>query len=278
MLVKLLLPKKWFDLLAALRSPYTKIGTKWVKLHKFSSMGNGFTFELETLLFWAIARSVSYNGFVSAYGDDMILPTVDASAAVSLLTLLGFEVNMAKSFTDYLDPFRESCGGDYFNGEAVRPTYLRKFPASPGEWMTMANQITAIRCSLKGVANDLLLERAWQVAVNQIPSGGRCDFRLFGPPRLGDCVIHHPDKRFWKTRQARGVRPSHAYHSRDAYMDDLGFVEIKCLNPRFKKLSLTAFEPEVQLAAALLGTPSSGPVPRDGILGYKTAWTSLMGE
>lgn len=49
-LVKLLLPKDWHTLLSSLRSPFTCLKGRWVRLEKFSSMGNGFTFELETLI------------------------------------------------------------------------------------------------------------------------------------------------------------------------------------------------------------------------------------
>jgi len=54
-LVKLLLPAKWFEELDALRSPATLVDGHWHVLEKFSSMGNGYTFELETLIFAALA-------------------------------------------------------------------------------------------------------------------------------------------------------------------------------------------------------------------------------
>lgn len=57
-LVKLVMPPKWFEELNNLRSPFTLVDGHWVKLEKFSSMGNGFTFELETLIFAADRKSV----------------------------------------------------------------------------------------------------------------------------------------------------------------------------------------------------------------------------
>jgi hypothetical protein len=56
-LVRLLLPPRWFEELSALRSPKTFVEKGWRVLEKFSSMGNGYTFELETLIFAAILSS-----------------------------------------------------------------------------------------------------------------------------------------------------------------------------------------------------------------------------
>jgi len=117
-LVELLLPKRWFEVLNDLRSPTTLIGNQVVLLEKFSSMGNGFTFELETLVFLAIvlalnpAHKAGKNVFV--YGDDIICPTRSSSDVIAALSFFGMTVNKEKSFTYGM--FRESCGRDYFNG------------------------------------------------------------------------------------------------------------------------------------------------------------------
>lgn len=259
-LVKTLLPKGWFDLLSSLRSPYTLIGNKWVKLHKFSSMGCGFTFELETLIFWALSQSVS-SGKVLTFGDDVILPAVDSRCAMSLLALAGFEINAKKSFWDPLSPFRESCGGDYFNGTDVRPVFLKKIPSSPGEWIVLANQVNRILQNLKGEANDELLKSAWRICVNEVAR----NYRVFGPTWAGDTVIHNEDRSSWRTRIAR---------NRDG--QDLGYMELKVLCTNVRKVKLGNFTPNVQLASALLQVPSTGPVPRDGISGYKTVWRATV--
>lgn len=53
-----LLPPEWFDFICEIRSPYVQLPDgRWHKLEKVSSMGNGFTFELESLIFWALASS-----------------------------------------------------------------------------------------------------------------------------------------------------------------------------------------------------------------------------
>ena len=93
-------------------------------------MGNAFTFELETLIFWCLTRAVveelqlSQNGRVFAYGDDIICPTEAVPLLYKVLDFCGFTVNTEKSFTS--GPFRESCGGDYFLGFDIRPYYVKK--------------------------------------------------------------------------------------------------------------------------------------------------------
>lgn len=122
-LVKYLLPEKWFTLLNSARSCSVSYMGHEIHLNKFSSMGNGFTFPLETLIFWAISRAAAPSGEVSVYGDDIICPTEFSSVVCRMLSVCGFTVNTEKSFTD--GPFRESCGGDYYLGFSIRPFYQK---------------------------------------------------------------------------------------------------------------------------------------------------------
>jgi hypothetical protein len=104
--VQALLPEPWLTVFAALRSPAYYLDGKWRDYEKWSSMGNGYTFELESLLFWALCSSVDED--VSVYGDDLIVPTKSFDTIVRVLEAAGFSVNSEKSFAD--GPFRESCG------------------------------------------------------------------------------------------------------------------------------------------------------------------------
>lgn len=126
-LVSLLLPFEWFRLLDALRCPKTFIKGRSHVNAMFSSMGNGFTFELESLIFWAIAHVVRGTtrsfGEVSVYGDDIIVPTSCAGVLIQILSWVGFRTNVKKTF--YKGPFRESCGGHYYGGLDVTPFYVR---------------------------------------------------------------------------------------------------------------------------------------------------------
>lgn len=120
-----LLPWEWFDLLDAVRTPNCQLpdGTLCV-LEKFSAMGNGYTFELESLIFYALLLVVCPPGStLSVYGDDLIAPAHCYTEVIAALSLLGFSPNSEKSFGD--GPFRESCGCDYWNGDLVRPIFIK---------------------------------------------------------------------------------------------------------------------------------------------------------
>jgi hypothetical protein len=136
-LVREIMPKGLVSLINMLRSPETRLPDgSTAKLHMVSSMGNGFTFPLQTLLFTAIVVSV-YNlsdeniitpgrfrlGNFGVFGDDIIVYGKLYSRVVESLELFGFRVNRRKSFS--LGSFRESCGHDYYHGFNVRGVYLK---------------------------------------------------------------------------------------------------------------------------------------------------------
>lgn len=122
-LVEFLFPPRWVEYFDRVRSHRYLLGGEEHEFHKHSSMGNGYTFELESIIFYALARAVT-NGVVSVYGDDVILPAADATAFIKLSTVAGFTVNREKSFLN--GSFFESCGADFFNGVNVRPRLIRK--------------------------------------------------------------------------------------------------------------------------------------------------------
>lgn len=118
----------WFDLLWSLRSESIDIHGHSYPLETFSTMGNGYTFELESLIFYAIALTMTAKvdgdtSLVSVYGDDIIVPIAAYPGVLDALSFFGFVVNVDKTFTD--GPFRESCGKDYFFGKNVRPFYVK---------------------------------------------------------------------------------------------------------------------------------------------------------
>lgn len=247
-LVKLLLPYEWFSLLDSLRSPYTEIGGKWVKLEKFSSMGNGYTFELETLLFFAIVKVASGGDYVKVYGDDIIVNQKHEREVLSALRYFGFTPNPKKTFFHGL--FRESCGGDFMDGVNVRAPYLKGAPDSPPAWISLLNSL------MRWVGNDPLrwavVKDAWHIGLAQIPT---C-YRFFGPEALGDVVIHPP----------LGADDRRTAWERD------GITWWKCLLPiSRKRVGFKYFTPDVVMAAILYGAAadSRGFVPRDPVEGFK---------
>lgn len=95
---------------------------------KYSSMGNGYTFSLETLIFTAAARAIGSKKY-AIYGDDIAVESELYPRLLRLLTFLGFSVNKEKSFVNPASRFRESCGHDYYDGRLVTPFYLRELPS-----------------------------------------------------------------------------------------------------------------------------------------------------
>lgn len=128
-LVEMLFPYEWVEYLYTLRSDigFLPDGTT-VRYEKLSSMGNGFTFAVETLIFascvYAVDPKVSFSKDAHVYGDDIICPTRCVSELTRLLLLCGFSINIEKSF--FLENnVRESCGADFYKGENLRPVFLR---------------------------------------------------------------------------------------------------------------------------------------------------------
>lgn len=120
--VAALLPAKWFRYLADVRSPFGRTPDGLIKYAKFSSMGNGATFSLETLVFASACFAVGSKTF-SVYGDDIIIEAELYPALVRFLRFLGFIPNVDKSYS--AGPFRESCGVDSHAGIDITPFYLR---------------------------------------------------------------------------------------------------------------------------------------------------------
>lgn len=213
-LVKLLLPSDWFRLLSSLRSSHTLVRGRWVKLEKFSSMGNGFTFELETLLFRCIADSVLeirtsrgnvidetfFGKSVTTFGDDIICPSSISADVIATLEFLGFKINKSKTFIS--GDFRESCGGDYFRGLDVRPHFLKEIVNEPHQYIALANGIRrfGIRHTLCGGPN--VYHNARLRILDKLPIAIR---NLTGPEGLGDLVVQ-TDEVEWRPTVRSSIR------------------------------------------------------------------------
>nr|URG15247.1 MAG: RNA dependent RNA polymerase [Leviviridae sp.] len=124
-LVRNLLPPEWFELLNSLRSKSFEYDGEIRTYEKFCSMGNGFCFPLQTLLFAAACHACDCgrpNTDFRVYGDDIIVRQAHVGAVLKLLRRMGFRENASK--THVSGPFRESCGADWFGGVDVRPYNL----------------------------------------------------------------------------------------------------------------------------------------------------------
>jgi len=146
--VKLLLPEPWFRYLCEIRSPMGTLpdGSK-IRYSKLSSMGNGSTFAIESLIFGALMFGVTKCSLgyypkedVSIFGDDIICPEGCAPTLVQYLKLCGFHINREKSFLQ--GQVKESCGTDWFRGHSLRPVHLHDVPTVVGELFSDRNRIT----------------------------------------------------------------------------------------------------------------------------------------
>lgn len=141
--VRLLCPPSMFNLLNRLRSANYQLAGQWSRFHKFSSMGNGFTFELESLIFFCVCKAVEElegdGDPVGVYGDDLIVSRKIAPRVIESLDALGFAVNKEKSFVDGL--FFESCGKHYFMGIDVTPFYQKEVVTGELEYIRMTNRL-----------------------------------------------------------------------------------------------------------------------------------------
>lgn len=155
-LVRALMPCEWFDLLMKLRSPTITIpgdgkagedGIQ-VELNMISTMGNGFTFPLMTLILVALIYGFRCTrGGPSLYidwrntcvfGDDIIIPKHEYAGFVDVLQRAGLIVNLDKSFSE--GSFRESCGGDFLNGVDITPFYVKSLAAETDIYVAI-NQV-----------------------------------------------------------------------------------------------------------------------------------------
>lgn len=246
-LIELLWPSQWHSLLSDLREPLIqRPDGKWQLLEMFSAMGNGFTFELETITFWAIVSSLS-DGMCSVFGDDIIVKTEDAADAIAALRFFGFKPNDSKTFTR--GPFRESCGGDFFDGVPVRAHYVKEIPSAPEQWIALANGLRRFARAVPSSNRWAYVRRAWWAALDALPYQLR---NLRGPEGLGDLLIHDPE--LFAAREKDGIQYWRVYA------------------PVAKPVSLNHWKPEVVYASALYGVSSDGALARGSVSGYRVKW------
>ena len=203
-LVELALPPLWFSHLNSLRCKVTNIDGEEHVNEMFSSMGNGFTFELESLLFYALARTTAYftgtRGVISVYGDDLIVPTDLYRPLEWVLSYFGFKVNSKKSFSE--GPFRESCGGHYTGGLDITPFYVREPIETLSDLIKFANALRRWSESSVGV-NDPTVYPLWEFAASFVPKRfwGSVDhatrYQLYAPSQAHSRL--HAEVKDWYT-------------------------------------------------------------------------------
>lgn len=256
-LTALLLPETWYTLLDAVRCHVTVIDGEEHSNQMFSSMGNGFTFELESLLFYSIARTVAYfrgtPGVVSVYGDDIICPAGMSHELTFVLNYLGFQVNMDKSF--YEGPFRESCGGHYWNGLDITPFYIRAPICDLASLIDVTNKLRqwAILGTPAGPFSTVLdpeVEDIWKWLKGFIPDclwgGGDTSFKY-------QLVSEDtPKMRIQEETRRRGTGEGGYYHWLNATWGRTGNTDGVSTSRRLVNLSKYRLKPVLQTAVPRL--------------------------
>lgn len=181
-IVRLLFPTEWSRILMDVRSPYADLShfnkSSLVEYEKLSSMGNGTTFLVESVLFTAIARvSMRRNGCtefknLAVFGDDIVLPSHCADTVQTLLEKLGFVVNRDKSFTT--GSFRESCGSEWYLGNDVKPIRQKTNINHFTELIGLHNRLLHWSAKFFGIN---LFPRSLEYIISLIPQA----VRTFGP-------------------------------------------------------------------------------------------------
>lgn len=231
--VRWLLPEYLVEFLDVARSQFYTLDGQSLRYQKWSSMGNGYTFELESLIFASLIYGVcEYKGLdfkeCSVYGDDLICHTSMASLLLQVLEWYGFKVNPKKTFVT--TSFRESCGEHYFGGKSCKPFYIKELLADDFSVVRLHNAVwrwcqqdpyffddrfSKVILKLRGTLNE-----KWSEA----------------PPIFGDSALH-PIRDITRMRN--------------------GFVHYRLRKFRSRKRRGTHYHPMVTVALQLIGTDSS---------------------
>jgi len=247
-------PKHVLDMLVMTRSPYTTLpGGASVELHMISSMGNAFTFPLQTIFFASLVYgayrvlSIPFErpfrhslGNFAVFGDDIICRSQAYGLICRLLSLCGFSVNVDKSFNE--GPFRESCGHDYFSGHNVRGVYIKTL-------RTSSDKYSAINRLNRWSAQ-------WEIPLPTVISSLLRGERILPVPfdEMDDCGIKVPLRFVEKRKVSKytgGVSYRFLYKQPNSH--DVTDVELKP-----PKLRGWVNNPSAVLLAALAGTLRSG--------------------
>lgn len=186
-----LLPYEYRLAILALRSEYVEYPNGEVsELSKISSMGNGFTFELETLIFYACTL-LTGSRIGCCFGDDIVIESHLALECIEILGSLGFSVNREKTFIT--GPFRESCGKDYFLGRLVRPFFLKERIDTIPKLITHINAVRRLSTRFGIYCSDRRFRRYWNYLLRRVERA------LPTVPFVGaegiDTAVYSPDDR-----------------------------------------------------------------------------------
>lgn len=156
-LIRYLLPSQVLRKVLASRSDMT-LGPddNFYIVNKVSSMGNGFTFDLMSLVLTALTRS--FDPTSTVFGDDIICQNLFAYEVVSSLQIAGFVVNSEK--TNINSDYRESCGAHYIDNLGYLTAFDLRWLKSPHDLIVALNKV-AILSYVYGEPFETLRAEIW---------------------------------------------------------------------------------------------------------------------
>jgi len=156
-LITYLLPRRVLNKVLTCRSDMT-LGPddNYYVVRKVSSMGNGFTFDLMTLVLTALTRS--FDATSTVFGDDIICQNQVADEVISNLQVAGFVVNLDK--TNVRSDYRESCGAHYIDKTGYLTTFDLRWLKTPLDLIVACNK-AAILSHVYGGSFEALRAGIW---------------------------------------------------------------------------------------------------------------------
>lgn len=284
-LVRTLLPYDWFRLLDLTRHRHLKFEDgSTQKMLKFANQGNGFIFELQTLIYYALAKATVWyehgvkaaeETLISVFGDDLICEEQYAPAVVKTLESVGQKINLSKSYLT--GRFKESCGVDTFDGFSIRPLYLKKHSRGLRGIYEIHNLVVSISWrSVDNLCFNSTYSRALLRVRNTIEIHKH---RSYGSPKFGDSVLWSSDQRtgyykggVWYQKQ---LTNTHFTKRSKEWTDE--YVQL----PRALILSdqeISRRDIFVATVYALLGGDSRGSVSKDAPPRYSFLLSAALSE
>lgn len=238
------LPPSFLNWLCMLRSPTSQDGEEEIVLNMVSTMGNGFTFPLQTALFSCVVSAAFSVDSITrinnpreprllnqpepnwgVFGDDIIVPYRLYGKVRRLLEILGFELNTDK--TCVYGSFRESCGVDAYDGVDVRGVYLKTL-RTPQDVYSIVNQLNvwSFRHGIPLVKTiKRLLRDVPRIAV---PLWENADCGVWMPERLLPLL----SRNVWKSKLGSYRYKRYVPNRRSLVVSETGIFTPRGLRPR----------------------------------------------
>lgn len=237
-LIKYLLPKRVLNKVLASRSEMT-LGPddSYYLIRKVSSMGNGFTFDLMTVVLTALTRSFDPSSTV--FGDDIIVAAVVGEKVIESLQVAGFVVNQEK--TNINTGYRESCGAHFVDNYGYVTSFDQRWLNTPHDLIVALNKV-AVLAAVYGEPFESLRAELWScvspsylgatIARPIVYTGKPPAYELDTYVRYGPVQMYKPTPRVYKALR----RKLRFLHKPGEISVSLGFVDTQ-LPPKRSLLS-----------------------------------------